>query len=96
MRVPVILNKTIAFRGKDNVLRNAWTLDKVKTDAHEAFFYIESICNAWFSFEITARFMVSSFFLSLLDFSQDFASHVVIPLQVEYHFFVGLRVYTPS
>ena len=61
MRVPVIYNKTITFRGKDNKIHTAWTLDKVKTDAHEAFFYIESICNAWFSFEITVRFMVREF-----------------------------------
>lgn len=36
-----------------------WTLDKHKTDAHDAFFYIEAICNAWFSFEIATRFLVS-------------------------------------
>jgi len=35
-----------------------WTLDKHKTDAHDAFFYIEAICNAWFSFEIATRFLV--------------------------------------
>ena len=37
-----------------------WTLDKNKTDAHDAFFYIEAICNAWFSFEIATRFLVSN------------------------------------
>lgn len=33
--------------------------DKTKTDAHIAFFYIECICNAWFTFEILVRFLAS-------------------------------------
>jgi potassium voltage-gated channel Shaw-related subfamily C protein len=55
MRVPVILNKTV----HTHFNTTTWTLDKFKTDAHEAFYYIESICNAWFSFEIAMRFIVS-------------------------------------
>ncbi|CAM1322376.1 Shaw (predicted) [Pycnogonum litorale] len=55
MRVPVIVNKTVRYPG--NV--TAWTLDKKGTDPHVAFFFIESICNAWFSFEIIVRFFVS-------------------------------------
>lgn len=55
MRVPVIVNRTIQYPG--NV--TAWTLDKTKTDPHIAFFFVESICNAWFSFEIIVRFSVS-------------------------------------
>lgn len=55
LRVPVIVNKTIVGPGNFT----GWTLDKIKTDPHEAFFYIECVCNAWFSFEITIRFLVS-------------------------------------
>ncbi|XP_074593807.1 potassium voltage-gated channel protein Shaw-like [Brevipalpus obovatus] len=55
MRVPHIVNKTIDA----NHPHPAWMLDRVKTEAHDAFFYIESICNAWFSFEITIRFLVA-------------------------------------
>ncbi|XP_077487018.1 potassium voltage-gated channel protein Shaw-like isoform X1 [Amblyomma americanum] len=54
MRVPVIVNRTVTQRNT-----TAWVLDKVKTDAHDAFFYVESVCNAWFTFEITIRFVVS-------------------------------------
>lgn len=54
MRVPVIMNRTVTQRNT-----TAWILDKVKTDAHDAFFYVESVCNAWFTFEITIRFVVS-------------------------------------
>ncbi|XP_076306820.1 potassium voltage-gated channel protein Shaw-like [Tachypleus tridentatus] len=61
MRVPVIVNKTVNFPPNLTV----WTLDKTKTDPHEAFFYIESVCNLWFSFEITVRFIVAP---SKLDF----------------------------
>lgn len=46
----------------------AWILDKVKTDAHAAFFYIESVCNAWFTFEIVIRFVVNP---RKLDFARD-------------------------
>ncbi|KAI1279602.1 Potassium voltage-gated channel protein Shaw [Halotydeus destructor] len=56
MRVPVIYNKTVSYANSN---LTTWTLDKYKTDAHEAFYYIESICNAWFSFEIVVRFLVS-------------------------------------
>lgn len=55
MRVPIIHNKTV----HTHLNSTTWTLDKFKTDAHEAFYYIESVCNAWFSFEIAMRFVVS-------------------------------------
>ncbi|XP_003737197.1 potassium voltage-gated channel protein Shaw [Galendromus occidentalis] len=64
MRVPVIVNRTIEqSRNPDT-----WILDKVKTEAHAAFFYIESVCNAWFTFEIVVRFVVNP---RKLDFAQD-------------------------
>jgi len=53
MRVPVIRNITIRTGG--NV--TAWTLDKHSTNAHDAFFFIECICNAWFTIEIFVRFI---------------------------------------
>jgi len=35
----------------------AWTLDKYQTNAHEAFFYVECVCNASFTVEILMRFV---------------------------------------
>ncbi|GAU99569.1 hypothetical protein RvY_10552-2 [Ramazzottius varieornatus] len=55
MRVPVIRNVTAYV--SHNV--TTWTLDKVSTEPHVAFFYIECICNAWFTFEILIRFTVA-------------------------------------
>lgn len=55
--------------------KESWTLDKHRTDAHEFFFYIESVCNAWFSFEIATRFLVSFFCACVIipaDFSCNF------------------------
>ena len=39
--------------------RHAWMLDKRKTEPHEAFFFIECVCNGWFTFELIIRFIVS-------------------------------------
>ncbi|CAH1985106.1 unnamed protein product [Acanthoscelides obtectus] len=55
MKVPVIVTKIVRTppNGTD------YYADKVDTDAHVAFFYIECICNAWFTFEILVRFIAS-------------------------------------
>lgn len=55
MRVPVIQNLTVSTSHNST----AWVLDKLQTNAHEAFFYIECVCNAWFTFEILVRFIAS-------------------------------------
>jgi len=55
-RVPVIRNVTVRdFR--HNV--TFWTLDKAQTYPHEAFFFIELVCNVWFTFELLVRFIVT-------------------------------------
>lgn len=56
MRVPEV---------KKNIVRTAngsiaWTLDKTQTNAHIAFFYIECVCNAWFTFEILVAIFILS------------------------------------
>ena len=33
----------------------SWTLDKHGTNPHEAFFFVECICNAWFTIEFFIR-----------------------------------------
>lgn len=55
MRVPVIRNVTVQTSHNST----AWTLDKTQTNAHDAFFYIECVCNAWFTIEILSRFVAS-------------------------------------
>ncbi|CAH1407795.1 unnamed protein product [Nezara viridula] len=53
MRVPVIRNITVNTSDSSW----SWTLDKNMTNAHIAFFYIECLCNAWFTFEFFVRFI---------------------------------------
>ena len=36
-----------------------WILIKGRDDAYEMFFYVDSVCNAWFVFEVLVRFMSS-------------------------------------
>ena len=55
MRVPVIDNVTVT--GVNNTVH--WTLDKNRTNPHQAFFFVELACNMWFTFEIIIRFIVS-------------------------------------
>lgn len=55
MKVPVI--KKLIVNTASN--RTAFTIEKTETEAHVAFFYIECICNAWFTFEILVRFVAS-------------------------------------
>ena len=35
---------------------SSWTLDKHGTNPHDAFFYVECICNAWFTIELFIRY----------------------------------------
>jgi potassium voltage-gated channel Shaw-related subfamily C protein len=57
MRMPIIRNITLP-KGDGNITK-LWTLEKQRTEPHDAFFYIECVCNAWFTFEIIIRFIVS-------------------------------------
>lgn len=55
MRVPVLLNTTELLADGTRT----WRLTKKETEPHEAFFYIECASNAWFTFEIIIRFVVT-------------------------------------
>ena len=55
MRVPMIRNITVWTTNSTE----SWVLDKTQTNPHEAFFYIECVCNAWFTIEILTRIVSS-------------------------------------
>lgn len=54
MRVPTIRNRTVYMPNHTLV----WTLEKERTDPHDAFFYVELVCNAWFTIELAVRSVV--------------------------------------
>lgn len=84
MRVPAIKNITVDT--SENTV--AWTLDKIQTNPHDAFFYIECVCNAWFTFEIIIRFVASPSKLdfvrgavNIIDFTATLSFYIDLTLQ---------------
>jgi len=70
MRVPSIQNVTLPvgvdvrrarYGGGNATVRAAptWLLDKRRTLPHDAFFYVECVCNGWFTFELVIRLVVA-------------------------------------
>ncbi|KAF6210686.1 hypothetical protein GE061_013793 [Apolygus lucorum] len=54
LRVPVMLN--ITRSGSNNT---TWTDIKIRSDPHVSFFFVELVCNVWFTFELVVRLIVS-------------------------------------
>ncbi|XP_050026119.2 potassium voltage-gated channel protein Shaw-like isoform X1 [Dermacentor andersoni] len=84
MRVPAIKNITV----QTSESAVAWTLDKIQTNPHDAFFYIECVCNAWFTFEIIIRFVASPSKLdfvrgavNIIDFTATLSFYIDLTLQ---------------
>jgi potassium voltage-gated channel Shaw-related subfamily C member 1 len=48
MRVPVIRNVSVSTSNHTS----GWFVDKEETNPHMFFFYIECVCNSWFTIEI--------------------------------------------
>jgi len=62
LRVPVIRNFTVESSYgplAHNWTSTYWTLDKTRTEPHKAFFFVELVCNVWFTLEIGVRLVVS-------------------------------------
>jgi len=49
----------IAPLANDSWPATGWRMEEQRKDPHPAFFYIECVCNAWFTFEIIIRFVVA-------------------------------------
>lgn len=58
LRIPEIINVSVNLTNEPNS-STVWSLQKQRTVPHEAFFYVECICNFWFTFEIICRFLVT-------------------------------------
>jgi len=69
MRVTILRNITLdvdvnddgglTFVNDTSGRATGWRLEEQRRDPHMAFFYIECVCNAWFTFEIIIRFVVA-------------------------------------
>lgn len=56
-RIPVIMNRSVIIDPENNRTSSVITQDGFKS--HDAFVFIEIICNLWFLLEISFRFIVS-------------------------------------
>ncbi|XP_049771505.1 potassium voltage-gated channel protein Shaw-like isoform X2 [Schistocerca cancellata] len=83
MRVPFLVNRTVST--PDNA--TTWVLYKTKTKAHDAFDYIECVCNAWFTLEFFIRFIASP---NRLDFIK--ASVNIIDYVATLSFYIDLTL----
>lgn len=64
-------------------------LTKRKTEPHQAFFYVECVCNAWFTFEFIVRLVVSP---SKLDFFRGLLNVIDMVATVSFYLDVLLNV----
>ncbi len=87
MRVPMIRNVTVQTSNSSE----AWVLDKTQTNPHEAFFYIECVCNAWFTIEILTRFTSAP---SKLSFIKGTILSQVFPFNFKfYYIYISFQIY---
>lgn len=77
MRVPVIRNSTVKTANGSM----SWVLDKAQTNAHIAFFYIECVCNAWFTIEIMVNITFEALSLQRIHSQK---KYIFISLQVRF------------
>ncbi len=54
-RIPVL--EAASFLPNQTFTSSTLMVDKTRTEPHAAFAYIETICNIWFSFELSIRFV---------------------------------------
>ena len=71
MRVTVLRNVTLDVDDRTDLAATAaaneswtagataWRMEEQRKETHPAFFYIECVCNAWFTFEVIIRFVVA-------------------------------------
>uniref|UniRef100_A0A1I8G894 Ion_trans domain-containing protein n=1 Tax=Macrostomum lignano TaxID=282301 RepID=A0A1I8G894_9PLAT len=56
LRVPIISNETVVL---DLLGNQSFAFYKHRSEPHQAFFFVECVCNSWFTFEIVTRFAVT-------------------------------------
>jgi potassium voltage-gated channel Shaw-related subfamily C protein 1 len=94
MRVPIIgyVMMPMANYSADSVATTAWTLKKISSDSHPAFFYIEIVCNVWFTLEIIIRFTVAP---SKAVFAKSFVNIIDFFATLSFYFDVAMRILAP-
>ena len=72
-------------RTSNNARSLTWILAKRKTQPHEAFFMIECVCNAWFTFELAIR-SVSSAAWGILSSGNTMSYKQLVDISPNLHF----------
>ena len=86
LRIPDIQYTSVALSNEPNS-STVQSLLKTKTEAHPAFFWVERLCNTWFTFEILIRFIVTP---NRIEFCKDLIN--IIDFVATLSFYVDLTI----
>jgi potassium voltage-gated channel Shaw-related subfamily C protein len=91
LRVPVIAYVVIPLF-LNSTATSVWTVNMISNDSHPAFFYIEIICNIWFTVEFVIRFFVAP---SKLQFMKSLLNIIDFLATLSFYFDAAMRLLAP-
>jgi potassium voltage-gated channel Shaw-related subfamily C protein len=94
LRVPVIAYVIIPLFAANSSadVNSVWTVNRISNDSHPAFFYVEIVCNIWFTVELVIRFFVAP---SKLQFIKSLLNIIDFLATLSFYFDATMRWLAP-